>query len=98
MLDSVLSAPEKYLLTREQVDSSWNYAYRFFFDYPSPFPWHLLNFWQELDTWSVKRVLSEEGQDVYGDTFRYLVGEPRHWSSAHQQQSIVEKTAAGSLT
>ncbi len=98
MSDSVLSAPEQHRLTREQVDLAWNYAYRFFFDYPSPFPWHLLNFWHELDTWSVKRVLSKEGQDVYGDTFRYLVGEPRHWSSAHQQQSIVEKTVAGSLT
>jgi hypothetical protein len=79
ILQRILSNPENYRLSREQVESSWNYAYRFFFDYPLPFPWHLLNFWNELDAWSMERVLSNEGQALFGDTFRYLAGEPRKW-------------------
>ncbi len=32
----------KQRMTQEQVERAWNYAYRFFFEYPHPFPWHLL--------------------------------------------------------
>jgi hypothetical protein len=80
LLGNVLANPRQYRLSREQVQQAWNYAYRFFFDYPCPFPWHMLNFWNELDTWSLERVLSREGQAVFGDTFRNLAGEPRHWT------------------
>jgi hypothetical protein len=79
ILERILSNPREHRLSREQVESSWRYAYRFFFDYPSPFPWHLLSFWDELETWSMERVLSDEGQALFGDTFSYLVGEPRKW-------------------
>ena len=75
ILERILSDPGKYRLSREQVESSWRYAYRFFFDYPYPFPWHLLNFWNELEAWSMERVLSDEGQALFGDTFRCLAGE-----------------------
>ncbi|MBN1537181.1 MAG: hypothetical protein JW908_10655 [Anaerolineales bacterium] len=64
-------------LTKEQVQQAWNYAYRFFFEYPCAFPWHLLYFWDELDDLPIKYVLSDEGQAQYGEAFRYLVGEPR---------------------
>jgi hypothetical protein len=65
--------------SRQEIERAWVYAYRFFFDYPTPFPWHLLDFWDQLETWSVERVLSEEGQARFGDTFRWLAGEPRRW-------------------
>jgi hypothetical protein len=45
-----------------------------------PFPWHLLNFREEIKTWPVSRALSREGQEVYGETFRLLVGQPRDWN------------------
>lgn len=80
LLGSVLAKPQQYRLGREQVEQAWNYAYRFFFDYPCPFPWHMLNFWNELDTWSLERVLSSDGQAVFGGTFQNLAGEPRHWT------------------
>jgi hypothetical protein len=79
MLDLVLKSPEKFRLPQGQIEQAWAYAYRFFFDYPLPFPWHLLHFWNELETWPVARLLSTEGQAVYGDTFRYLLGEPVKW-------------------
>jgi hypothetical protein len=63
-----------------QIEQAWKYAYCFFFLYPAPFPWHLLYFFEELQEWPVKRVLSYEGQARFGDTFRYLVGEGRKWN------------------
>ena len=31
-------------LEKEKIELAWRYAYRFFFNYPLPFPWHLLGF------------------------------------------------------
>jgi len=78
-LDDVLEAPENYRLTREQVESAWTYAYRFFFEYPQPFPWHVQHFWEDEKKWSLGKVLSPDGEQLFGDTFRYLVGDPIVW-------------------
>jgi hypothetical protein len=80
LLDRALADPGLYRLTRPQVNLAWNYAYRFFFEYPLPFPWHLLHFWDELESWPVERALSDEGLEQYGDAFRYLAGEPINWT------------------
>jgi hypothetical protein len=80
LLQQVLDAPEDYRLAESQVELAWNYAYRFFFEYPKPFPWHLLHIWDDLQEWPLRRVLGQEGQAHFGDTFRYLVGEPVKWS------------------
>jgi len=66
-------------LSREQVEIAWNYAYRFFFEYPLPFPWRLMHFWKDVEIWPLGRVLSEEGQAEYKKTFDYLAGEPIKW-------------------
>jgi hypothetical protein len=79
LLTDVLINPGKYRLSQEQVEQAWNYAYRFFFDYPHPFPWHLLHMWKDLETWPLSRLLSEEGISIYHRTFSYLVGEPIIW-------------------
>jgi hypothetical protein len=78
-LERVLFDLPAHRLTDEQTAKAWNYAYRFFFEYPRPFPWRLMNFWDDLEVWSVERVLSEEGMSQFGDTFRFLVGEPFTW-------------------
>lgn len=62
-------------LTRSQVDLAWNYAYRYFLEYPLPFPWHLYSFKEDAAEWSVGRVLSTEGLDKFGATFRYIAGD-----------------------
>jgi hypothetical protein len=80
ILTRALEDPENVRLNLTQVELAWNYAYRFFFEYPQPFPWHLLHFWKELETWPVERVLSAEGQLEFGETFAYLVGEEIDWS------------------
>jgi hypothetical protein len=78
-LQQVMASPEEHRLSRQQVELAWNYAYRFFFEFPHPFPWHLLYMWDDLEEWSLGRVLNPEGQACFGDTFRYLVGEPVKW-------------------
>jgi hypothetical protein len=79
LLQQVLASTVDYRLSGEQVELAWNYAYRFFFEYPHPFPWHLLHMWDDLEEWPLSRVLGEEGQACFGDTFKYLVGEPIQW-------------------
>ena len=78
-LESVLSDLPAHRMTEEQISRAWNYAYRFFFEYPRPFPWRLMNFWDDLEVWPVEKVLSDEGLTQFGDTFRFLVGDPFTW-------------------
>lgn len=78
-LEKVLSDLPGHRLTEEQTAKAWNYAYRFFFEYPRPFPWRLMNFWDDLEVWPLDKVLSEEGISQFGDTFKSLVGEPFTW-------------------
>ena len=78
-LERVLASPAEYRLTRAQVDRAWAYAYRFFFEYPLPFPWHVVRFWEDVQQWPLERVLSAEGQALFGQTFRYLAGETVKW-------------------
>jgi len=78
-LEKVLSDLPAHRLNEEQTAKAWNYAYRFFFEYPRPFPWRLMNFWDDLEVWPLEKVLSEEGMSQFGDTFKFLVGEPFTW-------------------
>lgn len=66
-------------LTADQVDTAWHYAYRFFFDYPQPFPWHLLHFWQDVKSISLNQVFHPSGEEKYSRTFEYLLGKPFEW-------------------
>jgi hypothetical protein len=80
-LERVLADLPAHRLTEEQTAKAWNYAYRFFFEYPRPFPWRLMNFWDDLEVWPVEKVLSDEGMSQFGDTFKFLVGEPFTWKN-----------------
>lgn len=80
MLETVLAAPQQHRPTPAQVEDAWKYTYRFFFEYPRPFPWRLVEFWQDYEKWSLGRVLSEEGMAQFRKTFDCLAGEPLDWS------------------
>lgn len=80
ILGQVLDKPQSYRLNKLQMQQAWLYAYRFFFDYPQAFPWHLVRLWDDYKNHSLDDVLSPEGQEQYGKTFRYLVGETIDWS------------------
>jgi hypothetical protein len=79
MLDGALSASENKRLSEQQVRRAWHYAYRFFFDYPRPFPWHLLHFWEDVQSRPLANVLTEESLRQYRAAFDYLTGEPVNW-------------------
>ena len=80
ILDRVLANPAEYRLTEQRITDAWHYAYRFFFEFTKPFPWHLLYFWDDVKEWPLERVLDEEGRHLFGKTFQYLTGEPIDWS------------------
>ncbi len=83
-LNAAIADLSSYRLTGEQIEAAWNYAYRFFFEYPFDFPWRLMHFWKDLDTWPLRRVLSDEGISRFGRAFRCLAGEPVVWKTAVQ--------------
>ena len=78
-VEAVLGDFAGHRLTEEQVAMAWNYGYRFFFEYPRPFPWRLMNFWDDLEIWPLERALGAEGMVQFGDTYRFLTGEPFTW-------------------
>ena len=80
-LEKFLADIPAYRLDEKQTEFAWNYAYRFFFEYPRPFPWRLMNFWDDLEVWPLERVLSEEGLAQFKDTFDFLVNEPFTWKN-----------------
>ncbi len=79
LLNETLQDLTEHRLSAAQVEAAWNYAYRFFFEYPLPFPWRLMHFWKDLELWPLARVRSEEGMSQFGQAFRYLAGEPLRW-------------------
>lgn len=80
VLGKILLNPAAHRLSRAQVERAWMYAYRFFFEFPRPYPWHLDRLWADYDKHSMAQVLSPEGRARYESTFRYLAGEPLDWS------------------
>ena len=75
----MIADPKNFRLKDTQIELAWNYAYRFFFQFPRPFPWRLMKFWEDLKEWPVQRVLSQEGLTEFGKTFHALAGEAIDW-------------------
>jgi hypothetical protein len=78
-LDGMLKDLKSYSLSEKQIELAWRYAYLFFFEFPKPFPWHLLDLQDDYKSRPMSFVLSEEGQQRYGSTFDYLTGKPIEW-------------------
>ncbi|MEN6482689.1 MAG: hypothetical protein ABFD29_11020 [Anaerolineaceae bacterium] len=83
LLAQVLEKPNEFRLDKEKVDLAWKYAYHFFFDFPRPFPWHLVRMWDDYKEHPLKEVLSAKGMEEYGETFRLLAGEKMDWTKLH---------------
>ncbi len=78
-LDRLLAEPPGRRLPAAQVERAWRYAHRFFFEYPFPFPWHLLHFWEDIEARPLEDVLRPQGLARYERTLRTLVGHPIDW-------------------
>ncbi len=86
-LDRLTDHPMQHRLSREQTRLAWQYAYRFFFDFPRPFPWHLLSLWSDFKEYPMSSVLSPEGSAQYDQTFKYLSGSPLDWKTIDQDSA-----------
>ena len=80
MLGNVLDNPQNYALKEEQVKMAWLYSYSFFFEYPRPFPWHLVKMWDDYEKRPMSYVLSDKGQEEFSRTFDYMIGNPLDWN------------------
>lgn len=85
-LDRLLARPDARRLSSEQVETAWHYAYRYFFDFPLPFPWHLLHFWKDMETRPFLQVVGPELRDRYRSTFDHLLGGPAPWQMEQERQ------------
>ena len=72
LLNKLLSDLQSQRLTEEQVIQAWKYAFLFFFKYPLPFPWHMVNLKQDLEAYPMKEVLSAQGLAKFGSSFDQL--------------------------
>jgi hypothetical protein len=79
MLGHVLEKPADFRLSREQVEAAWKYAYRFFFEFPRPYPWHLVRMWDDYKSHPLSSVLGPAEKAHFAATFGYLTGEPLDW-------------------
>ena len=79
LLGMILEKPSQFKLPEDKIQLAWKYAYHFFYTFPLPFPWHI-KVWQDYETHKLAQVFSKEGKKKYGNTFRYLVGEPLDWT------------------
>jgi hypothetical protein len=89
LLGSMLGDPSSFRLSQEKIDLAWKYAYHFFFEYPKPFPWHLVRMWEDYKQHKLPDSFNPEGLEVYGDSFRYLVGEPIDWSKKPENEGVL---------
>jgi hypothetical protein len=68
-------------LSEKEIETAWHYAYSFFFEYPQPFPWHLLHFDKAIQDTSLTHVFDPEGQQEFGRTFDLLLGDAFDWDA-----------------
>lgn len=68
-------------LSEDQVSRAERYAYRFFFDYPFAFPWHLIGFWDDIGSLPMESVLEPERLARYRPAFDVLSGERPKWGT-----------------
>lgn len=80
-LKAVIEDPSAFRLTDQQVEAAWAYAYRFFFDFPQPFPWHLINPWEDFEKNDIESIFNSREWPQYERVFHYLAGEPMNWPS-----------------
>jgi hypothetical protein len=87
LLGSMLENPSEFRLPQEKIDLAWKYAYHFFFDFPKPFPWHLVRMWEDYKQHNLMDVFSSEGSEDFSESFRNLVGVPIKWSNTLKEGS-----------
>jgi len=87
ILGKMLYSPAEFRLTPELVDTAWQYAYRFFFDFARPYPWHLVRVWDDYKLRPFNQVFNQRGKAEYQETFNFLLGRPIDWVKIFNPES-----------
>jgi hypothetical protein len=85
-LGQVLQNTASFRLNRQQIEKAWQYAYRWFFEFPLPYPWHLVRLWEDYKTHSLTSVVGPERSGEFDATMQYLTGEPIVWTTPEAVQ------------
>jgi hypothetical protein len=78
-IDRLLADPAAHRLGATQIELAWRYAYRFFFEFPRSFPWHLLHFWEDVGARPVESLMQADGRAPYQATLDALLGTATDW-------------------
>jgi hypothetical protein len=78
-IKAILDDPIAYKLEKEQIDLAWAYAYRFFFDFPLSFPYHLVHLWDDYKKQPLKEIFYAREWRKHEAVFDYLSGVPIDW-------------------
>ena len=68
-------------MEERQSQMAWRYAYRFFFELPFAFPWHLVTFWEDLAERPFESILTPAGIEPFRETLQALSGVPVDWKA-----------------
>jgi hypothetical protein len=79
LIGSRLAEPLGRRLEENQVNLAWRYAHRFFFEYPFRFPWHLLQFWDDIASHPLEEIIQSTRVEPYLETLNVFTGEPIDW-------------------
>ncbi len=71
-LDEAMNEPTTLKMTPRQIELAQCYLDVYFNDWAWPFPWHPATFEGDISEWSISKILSEEGQRKFGQSFRLL--------------------------
>ncbi|MEJ2013581.1 MAG: hypothetical protein P8X64_15320 [Anaerolineales bacterium] len=74
LLKQLIEMPESFRLKQSQINRAWHYAYLFFFEYPQRFPWHLLDFWQDIETKPFDQVIRPIELNKYRPALQMISG------------------------
>jgi hypothetical protein len=80
-LDELIAQPLGRRLAPDQVEMARRYAYRFFFEYPFPYPWHVIHFWKDMEERPFANMVRLDDLDPYLETLQALTGAAVDWST-----------------
>lgn len=88
-VDELVQAPIGSRLPKNQVEAAIRYAYRFFFEFPFVYPWHIVSLWDDIRDLPLEDAVQPGQRKRYSEALSALSGVPIDWGS-RQSKSISE--------
>ncbi len=81
-LQDFVNGTNAFSMDADRSRLAWRYAYRFFFEFALPFPWHIVHFMSDIQACPIAQVCSEEGRRRYRKALEVFSGEPLEYGSS----------------